>query len=73
MLKATILYPYNEHIERLFAPELKEFPRATYSVVRDGSDIRFTITATDATALRAVTTTITKVLSVWESAQEHGR
>ena len=66
-LTATITYPYDQRIEQLFAAESKSFPRTSYSLAKQGDALVFSILADDATALRAATTTITKVLSVWES------
>jgi len=46
--------------------------RASYDVEL-GKDLRITIKAEDATAFRAVTTTLTGLLSVVEQAWKHGR
>lgn len=72
-LSATILYPKDDRIVTLFAAEEKELARASYTVERTESHIRFSVIAADATALRAALTTITKVLSVWETTEPHGR
>ena len=70
-LTATILYPYDKRILDLFFAEKKDFPRAHYAVTEDAKHVIFSITAHDATAMRAATTTITRVLSVWESTIDH--
>ena len=72
-LSATITYPFDERVQQLFAAESKSFPRTSYELIRDGDKLVFHITADDATALRAATTTITKVLSVWESSAVYER
>lgn len=73
MICASILYPYDERVVRLFEPEEKDTGRAHYSVATDGTNIVFSIEAQDATALRAALTTITKVLSMWEASALDGR
>jgi len=70
---ATIRYPRDERLLALFAPEDKDMPRASYTVSLEHDCTLFSVTATDATALRAALSTITKVLSAWEATQEHGR
>lgn len=72
-ITATITYPRDERIVQLFAAEDKEMPRASYRVELTDESTRITVTATDATALRAALSTITKVLSVWEATLTHGR
>lgn len=66
-LSATIRYPRDERLLALFAPENKELHRARYELRLTDDAAEFFITAHDATALRACMTTITKVLSVWET------
>jgi tRNA threonylcarbamoyladenosine modification (KEOPS) complex Pcc1 subunit len=68
---ASITYPFDERIVKLFEPETKAFERAEYLITKHGDHIVFTIRATDATALRACMTTITKILSVWEATAPH--
>ena len=72
-LTATIAYPYDERILKLFEAENKTFDRTAYRVEHLHGKIVFAITAQDATALRAAMTTITKILSVWEATQVHER
>lgn len=72
ILTATIEYPHDPRIIRLFASEEKSFPRASYNITEHDSHLRFNINAHDATALRACMTTITKVLSVWETTSNDG-
>ena len=71
-LTATILYPKDERLLELFAPENKELSRSRYHISSDEKNIIFSVEASDATALRAALTTITKVLSVWETTLTHG-
>jgi tRNA threonylcarbamoyladenosine modification (KEOPS) complex Pcc1 subunit len=71
-ITASISYPYDERILQLFEPEKKEFDRAAYLITTHGVQLVFTIKATDATALRAALTTITKILSVWEATNTNG-
>ena len=71
-LTASITYPYDERILKLFEPETKAFERAEYIITTHGQHLVFTIRAMDATALRAAMTTITKILSVWEATTPHG-
>ena len=70
-LSATILYPYDARVLALFEAEAKLFPRATYTVTHDASHVIFKVDAHDATAMRAAATTITRVLSVWESSNDN--
>jgi tRNA threonylcarbamoyladenosine modification (KEOPS) complex Pcc1 subunit len=72
-LTASITYPYDERILQLFEPEQKGFERAEYIITKHGDHIVFTIRAKDATSLRAVTTAITKILSLWETSLHHGQ
>ncbi len=72
-LSATITYPYDERVKQLFAAESKVFPRTSYAIEQVGNNLIFDIIAEDATAMRAATTTITKVLSVWESSAIYER
>ena len=71
-MNASITYPYDERILQLFEPEEKRFPRASYTITSDEKQITFSVEAADATALRAALTTITKVLSVWETTLMNG-
>lgn len=72
-LLATIRYPRDERLIALFAPEDKNMGRAHYTVELTSDSTLFTVHASDATALRAALSTITKVLSAWEATQLHGR
>ena len=69
-LKASILYPLDKRIIKLFEAESKSFLRASYTLDSDEENIIFNVSASDSTALRAALTTITKVLSVWEATKE---
>jgi hypothetical protein len=69
---ASITYPHDERVLKLFEPETKQFERAEYLITTHGLHTVFTIRATDATALRACMTTITKILSVWEATNRNG-
>lgn len=69
-LTASITYPYDERIIKLFEPEQKGFERAEYIVTKHGDHVVFTIRATDATSLRAAMTAITKILSLWETSAQ---
>jgi tRNA threonylcarbamoyladenosine modification (KEOPS) complex Pcc1 subunit len=71
-LSATILYPYDKRILTLFEPESKILSRSSYEVTHDEKNIIFSVIAADATSLRAALTTITKVLSVWETTRDNG-
>lgn len=71
-MNASITYPYDERVLELFEPEEKKFARASYTLTSDSKNITFSVEATDATALRACLTTITKVLSVWETTTSNG-
>jgi tRNA threonylcarbamoyladenosine modification (KEOPS) complex Pcc1 subunit len=53
-------------IEKLFIPEDKTLNRATYTITKKNGRLAFDIKADDATALKTVFNTITKVLLVWE-------
>jgi tRNA threonylcarbamoyladenosine modification (KEOPS) complex Pcc1 subunit len=70
-VSATITYPYDERIIKLFSAEAKSFDRAQYTLQTQHNNLIFSILATDATALRACMTTITKILSVWEATASH--
>ncbi len=72
MIRATILYPLDERVVTVFAAEEKDIGRASYTVTTTNSHVVFEIVAQDATSLRAATTTITKVLSMWEASALHG-
>ena len=72
-LVATIRYPKDDRILALFAAEEKILSRSQYEVSESADAIIFTVQASDATALRAALSTITKVLSVWEATAVHGR
>lgn len=71
-LTASIIYPYDERILSLFSAENKAFSRAQYTVHHTGNNLIFHVEADDSTSLRACLTTITKVLSVWETTLLHG-
>lgn len=72
MITAKIQYPFDERIEQLFLAESKENKRGHYTLEQQGEFLTFTIHASDATALRAFLTTITKILSVWEISSSNG-
>ena len=67
-MKATISLEKqgNEHLLEIFEPEDKALSngRGSYTIKTTDSEIVFTITATDAVALRALTSSVTKVLSI---------
>ncbi|MBC8495401.1 hypothetical protein H8D36_04570 [archaeon] len=67
---ANILVGDGKNIIELFEPEVKEFEnkRASYELVLKGNKAEFDITATDASALRAILNSITKSLIVYEKA-----
>ncbi|MCA9478039.1 MAG: hypothetical protein KC535_02735 [Nanoarchaeota archaeon] len=66
-MKATIAVPYKD-IEELFSCEDKELSnkRASYIMKETPDGFEFSIDATDAVALRAMLTGITKTLTVYE-------
>jgi hypothetical protein len=66
MISATISYPYDGRLEALFSAEQKESAKGRYTLEHHGDYLVFSVQASDATALRAYLTTITKILSVWE-------
>ncbi|MBN1175770.1 hypothetical protein JXA48_03930 [Candidatus Woesearchaeota archaeon] len=57
-----------EKLLKLFAPEDKELSnsRAKYSIEKNNLDLIFKVEAQDAVALRAVLTSITKTLDIYE-------
>ncbi len=71
-MNAFITYPFDEKLLKLFAAEQKSFERASYTIDRRGNELVFSINAKDATSLRACMTTITKILSLWETTAPHG-
>ena len=66
----SILVDDGKNIIKLFEPEVKEFEnkRASYEIVLKWDKAEFKVTATDASALRAVLNSITKSLIVYEKA-----
>jgi tRNA threonylcarbamoyladenosine modification (KEOPS) complex Pcc1 subunit len=72
-LYATISFPYDQRLLALFAAEEKNIGRASYAIEHQKEFLVFSVEANDATALRAMLTTITKILSMWEASAEHGR
>ena len=63
-------HPYEE-IRQLFATELaRKHERSTIELAQEHSKAVFNITASDVTALRAATNTVTSVLSVYEKTKE---
>jgi len=70
MYQSTIIVDKDiDAIEKLFIPEDRELNRSKYSITKNKKQLIFTITAEDATALKTVFNTITKVLAVWEKTQ----
>jgi len=67
-MKYSAQITVSEDIKALFESETKDFPnkRASYEIIRSEDKNIFKITATDATALRAVLNSITKNLIVYE-------
>lgn len=65
-MNATITLPYDTRIYDLFAPEDKDIGRARYTITDDATHITFSISADDATALRAQLNAITKLITIWE-------
>ena len=67
-MNAVITIPKsgNEHLIEVFAPEDKSLSngRGEYTITTDEENITFTITASDAVALRAIMSSVTKVLSI---------
>ena len=59
-LTATIRYPRDERIIALFAAEDKDVGRGKYSVELTADAVVFSVTAQDATAMRAAVSTIRK-------------
>ena len=69
MIRASITLPdEQDHIRRLFAAEQHVMlnDRASYEVARDGRETIISLTARDATALRAVMNSVCKTLIVYE-------
>ncbi len=59
-----------ENLKKLFKAEEKVFKnkRASYQVIKKGGLVVFRARAEDATALRAVLNSITKLISIYEKA-----
>ena len=59
-----------ENLKKLFKAEEKVFKnkRASYQVIKKGGSVIFSAKAEDASALRAVLNSITKLISVYEKA-----
>lgn len=73
MLHATITVPGNQKVlEKIFSLEENVFSneRAKYELELKENELVFNIQAKDATALRTVLNTITKIISVHEKATE---
>jgi tRNA threonylcarbamoyladenosine modification (KEOPS) complex Pcc1 subunit len=68
-MKSIIDYDCNsEHIIKLFEPEDKEFTnkRVSYKVEKTSTGVRFIINFKDITAFKAVISSITNLLIVYE-------
>lgn len=71
MIEAVVtLHDDIDDLEHLFATETFAHARAEYTVKRVDDAIIITISAEDATALRATITSITRVLAVYERAKQ---
>lgn len=68
-MNATITCARDARLLELFAPEDKDFGRASYTVSEDGDSTVFRVRADDAVALRAALNAITKLLSLWERSE----
>lgn len=68
IIKNNCSQEVQEQIITLFSTEDKDISkgRAQYTITKENNTIVFSITSQDATALRAVTTAITKTLSIFE-------
>lgn len=69
MISATIATEDKDnHIYKLFASEEKEFTnkRASYELSHKNGETTFNVKATDASALRAVLNSISKIMIVYE-------
>ena len=69
MYTSTIIVKHDiEALEKLFLPEQKDLGRSSYKIRKDlkKHELIFEINADDATALKTVMNTLSKVFIVWE-------
>ncbi len=70
MITNTLCLPSSPELEQLLRSEAASFThgRASYAVERKGKELRITIEAADAVALRTVVTSVTRVINIHEKA-----
>lgn len=70
MYQSTIILNKDiDAIYKLFEPESKDLGRASYTIKKNKNQLVFDITAEDATALKIVMNTLSKIFIIWEKTQ----
>jgi hypothetical protein len=71
MYQSTIIIKHDiDEIEKLFMPEQKDLGRSSFTVKKIKNELVFDIKADDATALKTVLNTITKIFIVWDKTKQ---
>lgn len=71
MITASVTLPGEKSLASLLRSEEKSFShnRASYTVADKGKSITITITAEDATALKTVVSSVSRIVTVYEKAK----
>jgi tRNA threonylcarbamoyladenosine modification (KEOPS) complex Pcc1 subunit len=69
MYTAKIKVPYSEELYQSFIAEEKKTERFEYELLKEKKELVFDVKANDSVALRAALNSITKLISVFEKAE----